>query len=81
MTPFAIVLLWINEKKLVTYSKCISQAKKELIKIDCERPIEDDDMALVHCKGKTTNKVECKDTAFGISVNNSYRLIRSVEMY
>lgn len=81
LIPFAFALLWKNEKKLVTYSRCISLAKKECINIDCDRPIEDNDMALVHCKGKTTNKVECTDTTFGTSVTDSYRLIRSVEMY
>ncbi len=81
LIPFAFALLWKNEKKLVTYSRCISQAKKECQNIDCEKPIEDYDMALVHCKGKTRNEVECTDTAFGTSVSDSYRLIRTVEMY
>lgn len=81
LVPFAFALLWKNEKKLVTYSRCISLAKKECQNIDCEKPIEDYDMALVHCKGKTRNEVECTDTAFGTSVSDSYRLIRTVEMY
>ena len=56
LIPFAFALLWKNEKKLVTYTKCIATAKKECVPIDTEKPIEDNDMALVHCTGKTRNE-------------------------
>ena len=81
LIPFSLVLLWKNEKKLVTYAKCIGQAKEDVREISVDSPEEDNDYALVHAVGETTNESEITDAAFGAMAENSYRLVRTVEMY
>jgi len=49
--------------------------------INAAGPEEDNDYALVHAVGETTNETEITDAAFGAMAENSYRLVRTVEMY
>ena len=81
MVPFAIVLLWKNEKKLVTYSRVLGQAQTQLKKIKIDQPYDENDLCLVACKGPTVNEQDINDYEFGICIKNSYRLKRTVEMY
>ena len=64
MVPFALVLLWKNEKKLVTYSKCMARAAKECITVDSKQLNEINDFKLVHVTGKTENKADIVDQDF-----------------
>lgn len=80
LIPFALVLLWKNEKKLVTYSKCIGEAQKVFKRIDLDHPYDENDLVLVSGSGKTTNSQDICDDEFGITVQDSYRLVRTVEM-
>ena len=81
MIPFALVMLWKNEKKVVTFAKCMDQGRDLVRSADCEDPDDANEFELVHLTGTTVNKLEIVDNEFGITVNNSYRLKRKVEMY
>ena len=81
LIPFALVLLWKNEKKLVTYQRCMARAAKECLTINPKELNEIYNNKLVHVTGKTENKAAIVDQDFGVSVDQSYRLRRRVEMY
>jgi hypothetical protein len=81
MIPFAIVFLWKNEKKLVTYAKCMETAEKYCQMLDPNTPHQNHNFDLVHMSGKSENKTDLVDNDFGVTAENSYRLKRTVEMY
>ena len=81
MIPFALVLLWKNEKKVVTFAKCMDQGRKFVRSVDCEDPDDANEFELVHLTGETVNNVQIVDNDFSLLANNSYRLKRKVEMY
>lgn len=81
MIPFSLVFLWKNEKKIVTYAKCMDRAEKDVTSVDCNNISEDNNYKLVHTGGKAINNTELVDNQFGVSVENSYRLKRIVEVY
>ena len=81
LIPFAMVLLWKNEAKLVTFSKLLSEGRKAVKTLDCESPDDANEFDLAHMTGTTVNTEEIEDKDFGIKVPNSYRLKRKVEMY
>ena len=61
MIPFSLVLLWKNEKKLVTYAKVITEAREECRTIESEAPADENDYKLVHCIGTTENPDDITD--------------------
>ena len=81
MIPFSLALLWKNEKKIVTYAKVIAEARKECRVLKGDVPLDENDYELVHLSGTTENPDSLTDQSFGATVENSYRLVRSVEMY
>lgn len=81
MIPFSLVLLWKNEKKQVTYAKLVAVAKEECTTVEADSPDEANNYNLVHVTGTTENAEDITDHSFGCSVANSYRLVRTVEMY
>jgi len=81
MIPFALVFLWKNEKKIVTFQKCMDRAEKEIITVDCNDATAENNFKLIHVTGKTENKTDLVDNDFGVSIENSYRLKRRVEVY
>ena len=81
MIPFSLVLLWKNEKKLVTYAKVIDEARDECRTVEADAPNDENDYKLVHCIGDAVNAEEISDQTFGATCENSYRLVRTVEMY
>ena len=81
MLPFALVLLWKNEKKLVTYAKVITQARSSVREVDFAGVTEEENLALVHGEGETEQKETLADQKFKVEVENSYRLVRTVEMF
>ena len=81
MVPLALVLLWKNEKKIVTFAKCMDQGREKVRSIQADDAQEENEFELVHLTGQTVNNVEIVDTAFGIVAHNSYRLKRKVEMF
>lgn len=81
MIPFSLVLLWKNEKKIVTFAKCMARAEKDVKEVTPEATSNDNNFKLVHLKGKSHNDTEIVDNEFGVSVENSYRLKRVVEVY
>ena len=81
LIPFSLVLLWKNEKKVVTYAKLLHQAKEECVDITDDQPADENDYRLVHVTGTTLNQDKIEDEAFGAFAENSYRLVRTVEMY
>ena len=82
MIPFALVLLWKNEKKVVTFAKCVTEGRKAVKEnLDPDDPDDANEFELVHLSGTSENQVEIVDNDFGIVANNSYRLKRRVEMF
>jgi len=79
--PFALVLLWKNEKKVVTFAKCMEQGRKAVRNIEADDPDDANEFELVHLTGTAVNNTEIADNDFGIVAHNSYRLKRKVEMY
>ena len=58
----------------------MKEAKKEIRSVNVDEPEQRNDYYLVHASGETQNLEEIKDSAFGVSAANSYRLLRKVEM-
>ena len=65
----------------MTYAKIIEEAREECRTIEAETPNDENDYKLVHCIGEAVNAEEITDQAFGVTCENSYRLVRTVEMY
>ena len=57
LIPFSLVLLWKNEKKVVTFAKCMDQGRKFVRSVDCEDPDDANEFELVHLTGETVNNV------------------------
>ena len=81
LIPFSLVLLWKNEKKVVTYAKCIDQGREKVKTVECDDPDEVNELELVHTTGVAVNKEIITDPDFGIDASDSYRLKRKIEMY
>ena len=81
LIPFSLVLLWNNEKKVVTFAELIVQDRKAVMTVSAEEPDDANDFKLVHMTGVAVPKETITDKDFGIEVENSYRLKRKVEMY
>ena len=81
LIPFSLVLLWKNEKKVVTFAKCMTEGRKQVRTVEAEDPDDTNEYELVHVTGTTVNNQEIVDNDFGIVAHNSYRLKRKVEMY
>ena len=58
----------------------MKEAKKECRSVNVEDPQPRNDYYLVHASGDAQNIEEIRDSAFGVSAANSYRLVRKVEM-
>ena len=61
MIPFSLVLLWKNEKKLVTYAKVMNAARKECVTVDAAEIDGGNDYNLVHVIGTTENAEDIVD--------------------
>lgn len=81
LIPLALVFLWKNEKKIVMYARVITEAKKSCKSVNCDEVLDDNDFNLVHSQGKALNEQIIKDPEFGATAADSYRVIRTVEMY
>ena len=81
LIPFAIVMLWKNEKKLVTFRKAMGQGRDECKSFECGDLNDENDWKLVHVHGETNNENDLVDESFGVVVRNGYKLVRMVEMY
>jgi hypothetical protein len=76
-----LVTIWKNEKKSVEYTKCIGKARQECKPIIADLPLTENEFCLVACSGTTQNTEPVVDHDFDVSVDSSYRLIRTAEMY
>lgn len=81
LIPLSIVCIWKNEKKIVNYNKVIVKAKDSLKSVAADKIDDKNDFELVHVSGKSQNDSLIEDKAFGVKAPNSYRVIRTVEMY
>jgi hypothetical protein len=81
MIPLALVCLWNNEKKVVMYHKVIVEAKQKVKEVDSKEIKDENDFELVACSGSTTNEKDIVDPDLGVVAHNSYRIVRTVEMY
>lgn len=68
LLPFTCTFLWMNEKKLVTYRKCMGEAMAEVTSCHNTEPLDENDGKLVHCHGNTTNENDLVDEPFGVVV-------------
>ena len=59
----------------------MDRAEKEVVTVQAEATNPANNFKLVHLQGKTVNETEIVDNEFGVSVENSYRLKRVVEVY
>ena len=81
MILFSVLLLWKNEKKLVSFAKLVDTGRNECTNINAGEPNDENNFQLVHTIGKTFNSEEISDKIFAATCKNSYRLVRTVEMY
>ena len=81
LLPLALALLWKNERRLVAVAEFVAKAQAELRPVTLEKPLDENEFSLVSGSGETENRQPIDDLEFGASVENSYRLIRKVEMY
>ena len=61
LIPFAVVMLWKNEKKLVTFRKCMGQGRDECKSIHNTDLNDENDWKLVHAHGETNNENDLED--------------------
>ena len=80
LIPVGLLILMNNERRLVDYTKVISEARAECQSIKPHMPEDEHDFKLVHTIG-TPFAMQIGDRAFGAYVRDSYRLTREVEMY
>ena len=61
--------------------RVIELARKECRSIDISLPLDEANFELVHATGTPENPDVITDKVFGAMVSQSYRLVRTVEMY
>ena len=81
LIPFALVLLWKNERKVVYFTKTMDEGSKAVKSVDADDVDDANELELIHISGTTTNTTDLVDEDFGIVAHDSYRLKRKVEMY
>ena len=80
LIPAGLLILMNNERKLVDYTKIVTEARSECQSVTAHMPEDENDFKLVHTVG-TPFAMQIGDRAFGAYVRDSYRLTREVEMY
>ena len=65
----------------MSFAKLIDAGRRECLNINAGKPNDDNNFKLVHTIGKTFNSEEISDKIFAATCKNSYRLVRTVEMY
>ena len=81
LVPFSLTLLWINERKLVSFAKVIVQARSDVQTVSPTKPSVMLNYELVHATGEAESQQELEDQDFSVTALNAYRLVRTVEMY
>ncbi len=61
LVPFSLVLLWKNEKKVVTFTKCIDQGRESVRTVEADDPDGMNEFELVHLTGETENSSKIVD--------------------
>lgn len=82
MLSFAFPILWNNERKQVKIEALYHKGEKDAK--DCEdlkHPKESQNLQLIYASGETRNESKLSDEDFGVTVENSVKIIRTVEMY
>ena len=51
------------------------------MKVKEDKVLDENDYNLIHVTGTSFNETDLVDRDFGVSVSNSYRLVRTAEMY
>lgn len=82
MIGIALPMVWMNERKQVKIYKTLKKAENDVVRnVNQDIPDEQKNYSLVHLNGKTHVEKSLSDTMFNITVEDSMKLIRSVEMY
>ncbi|MBR4820326.1 TMEM43 family protein [bacterium] len=74
------VIFW-NEGRAIKRTKALNEGEKVCVTIDAAAPAADTEGKLVHLAGPVKTSDLLGDEVFGVSVSNSLRFARIVEMY
>ena len=74
------VIFW-NEGRAIKRTKALNEGEKVCVTIDAWKPSEETEGKLVHLAGSVKTSNRLSDAVFGVSVSNSLRFARIVEMY
>ena len=81
MICFALPMIWFNERKLVRIYKLIGKARKVVVKDIAINEVRGaNDLKLIHATGKTVTHTPLSDESFGIHLDQTIKLKRTVEM-
>ena len=79
---FALPMVWMNERRQVKFYSLIQKAGDNVVRnVDSAMVIEDNHFNLVHTKGMPTTENDIQDERFTISIDQTLKLRRVVEMY
>lgn len=77
----ALPMVWYNERTQVKIFNLINRGRKEVITVPSQGLEESNNFKLVHSNGNTSTDASCDDQPFGISLSDSMKLVRHVEMF
>ena len=78
----ALPMVWMNERKQVKIYKLIEKARKSCIpNAPATEVSENDNFKLVHTSAHTSTQKPTEDERFSVSIADSMKLKREVEMY
>ena len=78
---FVIPMTWLNERKNARIFYVLSRAMEEVIPFqNCNQIKWSSNFNLVHCIGRTNTDSPVNDDRFNISLEQTIRLVRRVEM-
>ena len=77
----ALPMVWYNERTQVHMFNLIKRGRKEVITVPAHGLYESNNFKLVHVNGHTSTETSCDDQPFGLSLSNSMKLVRHVEMF
>lgn len=81
MFPFSITLGLRMEYKHQKYSKFLRNLNNDVQMLDSNMPLLTNNFKVCLLNGDTINPLAIIDEDFGIFATNSYRIIRSAEMF
>lgn len=82
LISFALPMVWMNERRQVKMYNLIKKAEDNVVRnVDNSMVIEDNHFNLVHTMGMPTTENNIQDERFTISIEQTMKLRRVVQMY